>query len=221
MSTDYITSEKISEAELFGGRLTKYGVREPAFGEQSYDPAKFDARALTDDDSWLWVNVGEYDGNPNSKGRFIGDRVSFRRTANSGAVGAILGAIAEEFGVEIYSEYQSQFWGFDTQEEWDAYEEKIGKENADKYYAKLLKFFAGATLKECDLRRGTLGAIWAQRMKSKVKADPSLLLLENRARFDALLRKAQESTSVRVKLSDVDIASVTMATTPRGNLPRA
>ena len=32
----------------------------------------------------------------------------------------ILGAIAEAFSTDIFSEYEPQYWGYDTQEEWEA-----------------------------------------------------------------------------------------------------
>jgi hypothetical protein len=45
----------------------------------------------------------------------------------------ILQAICEAFDADIFSEYEPQFWGFDTQEEWDAWQRAIAKEHEDEF----------------------------------------------------------------------------------------
>jgi hypothetical protein len=43
----------------------------------------------------------------------------------NGAPGGILKAISEVFDTEIYSEHEPQFWGFDTEEEWEAWQDSL------------------------------------------------------------------------------------------------
>jgi hypothetical protein len=87
MSTDYYIHESIPVSELLGGRLDKYGIRD-AESPKSSD----DARCLTDgENNYLWAY-----GNPVT---------GFTRYMPNGWPGFILQAIANEFGVEIFSEH--------------------------------------------------------------------------------------------------------------------
>jgi hypothetical protein len=63
--------------------------------------------------------------------------------------------------------------------------EKLHAEWSENFYQELLQYFAG----EHEFDPGTNGAAWAMEMKKKVEADPSLLLQENRAKFDSELKK--------------------------------
>jgi hypothetical protein len=63
---------------------------------------------------------------------FIGDDGfvhSFTRWMPNGDPGKILNALANVFDTDIISEYEPQYWGFDTQEEWDAAMERFAAEN--------------------------------------------------------------------------------------------
>jgi hypothetical protein len=51
------------------------------------------------------------------------------RYAPNGDPGKILNALANVFDTDIVSEYEPQYWGFDTQEEWDAAMERFTAEN--------------------------------------------------------------------------------------------
>src|SRR6266478_1283477 len=85
MSTDYVITTSIPMSELFGERLKKYGIR-----DAESPKATDDARCLTDgENNYLWSY-----GNPVD---------SFTRCLPNGWPGFILQAIANEFGVEIYS----------------------------------------------------------------------------------------------------------------------
>ena len=66
----------------------------------------------------------------------------------------IFHAIAEAFDTDIVTEHQPEFWGFDTQEEWDAHEKRIHEEYERKFYAELLKHLRG---EPSDIRPGTIG----------------------------------------------------------------
>lgn len=99
MSTHFALSQKLSSRELFGGRLEHSGIREhvsPNTNERT--------RCLTDGRNYLWVDITE-DGLVVGQSRY-----------GMNAPVKILSAIAETFDTRIFSEYEPEFWGFDTQE---------------------------------------------------------------------------------------------------------
>ena len=49
----------------------------------------------------------------------------------------ILESVTEAFDVRIVSEYEPEYHGFDTQEEWDAFEDALACKFADEFYADL------------------------------------------------------------------------------------
>jgi hypothetical protein len=120
MSTDFRPLPPISFADLFGGRLKSAGVHEHPANERSYQK-----RCLTDGRNFLWV--------------FCDDKglASFTRYGWNEPQG-ILQAIAEEFDVDIASEHEPEYWGFETQEEWDAAEraQRVVLEQKRKSFAK-------------------------------------------------------------------------------------
>ena len=108
MSTDYRLLRKVPACDLFDGRLEEFGVREHVKPEATTEKS----RLLTDGRNYLWVYIDD-DG-------FVD---CLTRYAPNGAPGKILNALANVFDTDIVSEYEPQFWGFDTQEEWDAWQE--------------------------------------------------------------------------------------------------
>jgi len=104
MSTDFITSEKIPFAHVFDGRLEKFEVYEHISDGKSSETS----RCLTDGRNYLWL-YAPADG-------FLACITSY----DFNSPGRILRAITETFGVEILSDHEPQFWGFDTQAAWDA-----------------------------------------------------------------------------------------------------
>jgi hypothetical protein len=66
-------------------------------------------RCLTDGADFLWVRSSD-------DGMLVR---GFRRKGI--APGRIIPAIAEAFGADIVSQYEPEFWGFATYEEWDAW----------------------------------------------------------------------------------------------------
>ena len=103
MSTDYCPLRKVPACDLFDGRLEEFGVREHVKPEATTEKS----RLLTDGRNYLWVSIDD-DG-------FVG---RLTRYAPNGAPGKILNALANVFDTDIVTEYEPQFWGFDTQEEW-------------------------------------------------------------------------------------------------------
>jgi len=149
MSTDYALLKKIPACDLFDGRLEEFGVREHVKPDETTEKS----RCLTDGRNYMWVYMDD--------GGFAG---SITRYASGGAPGKILGAIAEAFDTDIVSEYEPQFWGFDTQEEWDAAMSQMSREADERFYLEILKHLRG---EPNDIRVGTIGMIKAE------KAHPS------------------------------------------------
>jgi hypothetical protein len=136
MSTDYKPIEAILMAELFDGRLASHGITEVIVeGEKS--PTR---RCLTDGRNVLWVYGDETVDGISRYGR--------------NATGKILGAIEYIFDVDIFSEYAPQYWGFESQEEWDLVLEKIEEENENELYEELINFLSG---EPNTIKQGTIG----------------------------------------------------------------
>jgi hypothetical protein len=89
----------------------------------------------------------------------------------------IFHAIAEAFDTDIVTEHKPEFYGFDTQEEWDAYERQIYEKYERQFQAELLKHLRG---EPADIRSGTIGMKKAEIAKALVEKDPSLMEPEYR-----------------------------------------
>jgi hypothetical protein len=161
MSTDFRLSEKVRFSDFFDGRLEKFGVYQK-MNEMTSD----EQACLTDGDNYLWVYADD-EGFVSVLSRYMGN----------GDPSGILIAIAECFGTEIFSEYEPQFWGFDTQEEWDAWQDSYIKEREDQFYANVLKFVAGEPngIRPDTVEEG--GALFAKRL---IAEDPGLVAPERR-----------------------------------------
>jgi hypothetical protein len=136
MSTDYRTQKTIRMTDLVDGQLEEFGVREsiPNFtlplnlnlkdsccDSCTVDLTEGSSRCLTDGHNYVWV-----DGNESG---FV-DMIT-RYGLNNPT--KILQAIAEAFDTDIFSEHEPQFWGFHTQEEWDAAWGAPTKEQQDEF----------------------------------------------------------------------------------------
>jgi hypothetical protein len=204
MSTDHRTLKKVSAQKLFDGRLEEYGVREHI----NPDTTTNDWRCLTDGNNYVWVSIRD-DG-------FVGPITRFRP---GGAPGKILNAIAEAFDTDIVSEYEPQYWGFDTQEEWDEWNEQMSRETEEIFHDELSKYLRG---EPNDIRHGTIGMIKAEIAKKLADKEPALLLLTNkdelRKEIDTIYDREH---TVIVTLSPADIAAAEMLVTHEDDLPRA
>jgi hypothetical protein len=138
MSTSYCLLKKVRACELFDGRLEAFGIREHVNDETTER-----RRCLTDGRNYVWVCMDE-----------SGDWVEVLTRYAGNASGKILNAVAEAFETDIVSEYEPQFWGFDTQEEWDAWQNELAREHEKEFCAALLKFLRGESH---GIRRGTNG----------------------------------------------------------------
>jgi hypothetical protein len=92
----------------------------------------------------------------------------------------IFHAIAEAFDSDIVTEHQPEFWGFDTQEQWDAWQTRCAEEEEQRFHAELVKYLLG---EPNDIRPGTVGMIKAEIAKKLVEKDPTVLLPGNKDNF--------------------------------------
>jgi hypothetical protein len=150
----------------FDGRLEDFGVREHRAPETTESE-----RCLTDGRNYLWVYI--------DKDGFIGCLSRYGGNCPQ----KILAAVAEAFETDIVSEYQPQFWEFDTQEEWDAAMVQMAKKADDEFYIELLKYLRGEPY---DIEPGTNGMKLAEIAKALVGRNASFLLPENK---DKLLQE--------------------------------
>jgi hypothetical protein len=203
MSTDYCTSKKIRVTELLDGRLEAFAVRQHLNDETS---AK--RKCLTDGNNFLWTYVDDE-----------GFVTCLTRYFPNGAPGKILAAISEAFGTDIFSEYQPQFWGFDTQEEWDAWQAAAAKESEDRFYAELVKYVSG---EPNDINPGTIGEIKAKIAKTLVYEEPGLVAPDRRSELMQRIESVYDRDhAVRITLSDEDIALAQRLATHEDDLPQA
>ena len=103
MSTDLCLVPQIRFADLFDGRLERFGVR-----EHVADATDETSRCLTDGNNCVWAYRNDQ-----------GYVACITRFAPGGNPNKILAAVEEAFGCTIYSEYQPQYWGFETFEDRD------------------------------------------------------------------------------------------------------
>src|SRR5262245_12571278 len=103
MSTGYRPITTIHMSDLFDGRLECFNIREV----KSESPSER-GRCLTDGFNYLRVYAKE-----------DGSVWGFERYGPNNP-GFILDWIGAVFDTEIFSEYEPQFWGFNSQEEMDA-----------------------------------------------------------------------------------------------------
>jgi hypothetical protein len=167
MSTDFRSLTQIRFAELFDGRLQDAGVY-----EHHSRNATSSERCLTDGVNFLWVFSNEE-----------GLVSSFTRWAPNGSPERILGAIADEFDVEIVSELEPQFWGYETEKEWEeawsAMAEKAeqkAKQDEQDFYNAVVKFVRGESH---GIKSGTIEMRKAEIARQLTARAPHLLA-ENR-----------------------------------------
>lgn len=201
MSIYYKTlCKKVPARDLFDGRLEEFGVRE-VFTEETTPWS----RLLTDGRYYVWAHVS--DG-------VVGD---FTRYAGNVAH-KILAAIEAAFDVEIVSEYQPEYWGFETDAEWNAWQEEEARKDDERFYDKLMKYLRG---EDHDITPGTNGASWAEDARILTERNPSLLLPENKEEFMRHLREIMYGSGIKVTLSPEDVELARLINTHVDDLPRA
>jgi hypothetical protein len=202
MSTDYCLEKRVRAADVLDGRLMAFGVREQ-LSEYTTEASK----CLTDGRNYIWLDIND--------GGFVCSLSRYGANAPS----KILGAIATIFDTEIFSEYEPQFWGFDSEEEWHAAMEQMGKEAHDRFYAELIKYLRG---EPSDINPHTVGEVQALIAKKLTDEDPELLIPEMREKLMAAVEEIYESKhAVKVKLTKEDLAFVQMLSTHEDDMGRA
>ena len=165
-------------------------------------------RCPTDGRNYLWVYIDD-DGVVSCLTRY----------APGGALGKILNAIAEACDTDIASEYEPQFWGFSTQEEWDAAMEQMSREDREEFYIDILEYIRG---EPNDIRPGTIGMLKAEIAKKLVEKDPALQLPTNK---DKLLNEIEaiydREHAVVITLTPDQVAFAAMSVTHEDDLPSA
>ena len=204
MSTDFRFEKRISASDLFDGRLEAHGVREHKTVLDPDDPvsvvsqADEHSRCLTDGESnFLWVYIND-DGKVGCVTRYM----------PNGNPGKILGAIADTFDTNIFSEHEPQFWGFDTQEAWDAAMQKLHEEYQAKFYVKLCDYVRGKP--DHGIGPGTIGDEMAKIAKTLAAVDRSILDDKDRllAEVDAIWNGVRDLPPVEAKPLPADIAAM-------------
>ena len=192
--TAYLPLKPIRFTDLFDGKLEPFGVR-----EHINEHTTASQRCLTDGNNFMWAYQDE-----------TGILTGLYRFARSGAPGGILAAIAEAFDTDIVSEYEPQFWGYETEEEWDRFQAKVFEEHEAQYYEEMMKYMRG---EESDIKPGEQRA---EKAKALIAENPELGLPENKT---ALLRATDEAPGGDFFLDEQDLAFCEMLTTHKCDPP--
>jgi hypothetical protein len=214
MSTYYRSLNPITFDEVFDGRMARFGVREHVEPGGTSDTD----RCLTDGRNYLWAYATE-DG-------FLGD---IARYGGGGAAtydipmgapnapGKILEAIAEAFDTEIVSEYEPQYWGFETEEEMDARHHEIHQEHRQEFYEEILRYLRG---EPNDIRKGTIGARRAEIAKELISQTPDLVEDKDRL-LNEVERIDEERHVLKVTLTQEDLDLARLCAAHEDDLPQA
>jgi hypothetical protein len=202
MSTSYRSLTEIPYESLFDSRLEKHGVREELRSD------------TTAEYRYLVGRDGALIAFPENNG--LG--CSFSRPSFAPMPWAVLDALVDEFQVELVTEYDHRYLGFDAAEEWDAFQEELAKENEDWFYKNLLHYVRG---EPNDLPPGTIGMTQADIAKTLIELDQSLAEPGKR---EVLLKKVEavywEKHSVSVSLTDADREAAKMFMARIKDLPK-
>jgi hypothetical protein len=163
MSTSFIPLKDIIARELFDGRLEQFNIRE----HRSKNTTEME-RCLTDGDNYVWVSVDA-----------SGCVLEFTRYGYN-EVRKIFDIVGDLFQTEIVSEHEPQYHGFNTKEEWLAFEKNFAGDEIEDDHLQLLKFCRGEVH---NIRPGTGTMVEAKIAKILVDQDPSLLLPGNKDKF--------------------------------------
>lgn len=119
IATYFKLEQQVSMLELFGGQLEQYGIAEAVDSEN----ACRHSRGLIDElgiDLWVWADDDGYVSGLVCEG--------FQDPSR------ILKAIAAAFNTKYYSEYEPQWWGYNTREEMNAAIEKMTPAEHDTFF---------------------------------------------------------------------------------------
>lgn len=134
----------------------------------------------------------------------------------------IFEAIAKAFDTDIFSEYEPQFWGYETREEWDVahakLNAKLNQKFADEFYGDLMKYLRG---EPNVFKSGTNGMIKGKIAKDLVAENDGLLSPDRRQELmDKIDRVYEADHAVIVRLSDEEIAFAELFAAADDDLPQ-
>jgi hypothetical protein len=191
MSLDYRPRKKIKLSEILDGRLEPYGIHEYA----DFDKSETN-RCLTDGDSGLFV-YGDEEG------------VTFKANGSCGFPVKILSAICDVFDADIFSNYDPQYWGFESEEAQEAdnaywvERNRQEREEREKFYWEIIANGkeAGYAPSKIDLRKLEIAKRLISEnpdLQSPVKKDEFIDLVEKLSR-----RKTENDCIVTLDESDI------------------
>jgi hypothetical protein len=203
MSTNYRPIKNILARDMFDGRLAKLGVH-----EHILDDTAAATRLLTDGCNFIIVHI-------NAEGVVDGFT---RRGMN--APGKILDVIEVAFDTEIVSEYEGRYWGFESDEEFEKWQEEQAKAANEEFFADVLRYLKGEPHR---LQTGTIGMLTAEQVKKQVAKRPELLDAKNENELRALVEHILHRGDhvVTVTLTEQDLAYADMIATHESDLPSA
>jgi hypothetical protein len=184
MSTDFRPLTPIRMADLIDGRLEDVGVHEHHSKE-----ATSGNRCLTDGVNFLWVYSNEE-----------GLVSTFCRWAPNGNPQRILCAIADQFDVDIVSEYEPQYWGFETEEECEAAWAAMAQKHEQDFYNEVAKFVRG---EDHDIKSGTIEMIQAEIVKRLIAENPHLAAEDKLPELTKAVATIYDRTVVTLTNEDV------------------
>ncbi|MDP1671275.1 MAG: hypothetical protein Q8L63_04220 [Alphaproteobacteria bacterium] len=152
----YILSNNLKAQDLFDGRLDAFGIRE--------EPGS-NRRGLTDGRNLLWAYM-DWEGS-----------VSRFSAHGPDGPGKIFSAIRDAFNIHILSDQEPQYWGFATQEEWDAEKKRASDQARTELYAYVCAYVRGDPI---GIKPDAVGEIKAKIAKGFVETDATLLHPENK-----------------------------------------
>jgi hypothetical protein len=143
---------------------------------------------------------------------------SFSRHGGN-APARILRAIADMFDVDIVSEHEPEYGGYETEEEWFAAEEAWHEKHQVEFYNEVARFVRGESH---DIKSGTVGMIEAEIAKRLVTESPELLDEDKRRELIKAVKIIYDRDHlVKVTLSQQEIDFVKMVATHEDDLPQA
>jgi hypothetical protein len=156
MSTDYCLKVFAPISEIFDGRLSQYGIHERVEEGRTSERE----RCLSDGFDRIWLS-----------GHKIPERGAITPYSHYDSP-VILGRLSQLFETAVYSEHEPQYWGFDSQQEWDEFEREMADQQYQDTYRNLINFL---TLRDYPFKEGTVGMGWALTAHQLVVGDPSYL----------------------------------------------
>jgi hypothetical protein len=85
-------------------------------------------------------------------------------------------SFCDTFDVQVVSEYEPQYWGFVTHDEWDEFMERCATEREDELYEQVMHYVRG---EGHNLLPGTIGMIEADIAKTLIDENHNFALPEN------------------------------------------